>query len=225
MNFKTRLGWGLSSLLIAAGAAAGFATAGASAASAATVCAPLASVSDVGYQSPIHGGLALDAVGWGGGQSAANACTGAQVNDRIVVWQTSHAGVAADFTPVLTTTGNYQLVYTPGNQVSVTAPLCISTVTDSEYAYARLRGCAGLTVTVNGATGQATMTAAAGNEWQNFKFVPQGDGFNQIEAVQELSPGPFVLNIKGWGGDGTQVISFPGTGAAENQIFERVFAP
>ena len=188
-------------------------------------CAPLATVADHGYQVPFAGGLALDAVGWGGSGARATACTGALVNDGIVVYNTAHAGVAADFTPVQTTTaGLYSLVYTPGNYVSLANPLCVSTVTDVLRAYARLRSCGDVTVTYNSATGQATLVGgAANNEWQNFKFADAGDGFFQISASTEATPGPFVLNDKGFSKVGP-VISYTPT-SGENQIWETVTAP
>lgn len=222
-----------------AGAAVAVALAGAGfalavpAAHAATVCATLSTNNVHHYVSPIHGGQALDAINWGGSGSAAAACTGAVVNDNIKTWVNSHAGAAADFTPVPTTVaGTFQLVYTPGNKVSTTAPLCVSTVLDQKGAYARLRPCAGLAVAVDGGTGLATITAGAGNMWQDFSAVNEGDGFFQLEATQETTP--YSLNIKGYGGSGTQVISWtpfgagfcsdnnPGTPCAENEIFERI---
>lgn len=220
----------------------------ASSASAATVCAPL-TTHDNSFVSPIHSGEALNAINWGGGGSLAKACTGALVNDEVKVWH--NGGAPSDFTEVLVTAGTtglgvptactstapcVQLVYTPGNQVSTTNPLCVSTVLNQLGAAARLRPCAGLTVNVSG--GFATIVNAAptsagtvtnGNQWQDFNFDQQGDGFWEIEAVAEGSPGPFSLNISGSGGNGTQVISWHPlvndncvfmAGCADNEIWE-----
>jgi hypothetical protein len=146
----------------------------------------------------------------------------------VKTWQVSNASIASDFTaePVGTSPTEFQLVYTPGDQVSTTAPLCVSTVLNVSGSYARLRGCAGLSVSVNpsGIASLVQATGGNGNQWQDFNLGPSvGDGFNQIEAT--LSPGPLCLNIKGWRGNGTQVISFPSTGSAQNQIWEQVAAP
>ncbi len=198
-------------------------------ASAAPVCAPLTTV-DHSYVSPIHFGQALDAINWGGSGHASTACSGALVNDNIKTWTYHGAGVAADFTAVVTGVGIAQLVYTPGNQVNVGNPLCVSTVLDSKGAFARLRPCAGLTVTVDAVTGNAAIAATTGNQWQNFSGVSEGDGFVQLEAVHE--PVPYSLNIAGFGGSGTQVISWTPlvadacednsalTPCSENEIFE-----
>lgn len=221
MKLRTRLGFALGSLGLIAG---GIAVA-APAASAATVCAPL-TTTDHTFASPIHLEQSLDAIGWGGSGSRLTACTGAVVNDNIKTFQYSSAGVAADFTPVATSATTFQLVYTPGNEVSTTAPLCVSTVLDQRGVFARLRPCAGLAVTVSTVTGNATIVPGAGNQWQNFRFSSVGDGFSEITATQEPAPGPFSLNIAGYGGNGTQVISWTpfatctGLGCAENQIFE-----
>lgn len=229
MKLRTRFGLLIGGLGLLAGGIA-FAAPGASAAA---VCAPLATAGDHSYVSPIHGGQALDAIGWGGSGSKAMACTGAVVNDEIRTFQYPAASVAADFTPVATGIATVQLVYTPGNQVSTTAPLCVSTVLDQLKTAARLRPCAGLTVTVNLGTGLATIVPTTGNLWQNFSADAVGDGFFQLEASTEPAPGPFSLNISGAGGNGTPVISwFPlvnencgmNGSCADNEIFEALAA-
>jgi hypothetical protein len=203
---------------------------------AATVCAPLATNTTASWASPIRSEQTINASDWGGSGNPATACTGALVNDPVKTWQYSAggghvaAGAASDLTAVSTGGGHVQFVYTPGNEVSTTAPLCISTVLDQQGAYVRLRPCAGLTVTVNTVTGAATIVQTTGNQWQNFTVEPAGDGFDQIVATQEAPP--FALNISGYGGNGTQVISWPpfgtsgcsGMTCAENQIFEQLAA-
>lgn len=187
------------------------------------------------YVSPIHGGQALNAINWGGGGSKSAACTGAVSNDNVKTWHYPGSSVASDFTvvplggtvqPAVCTTfpatGCFQLEYTPGNQQS---GLCVSTVLDLKGAYARLRPCAGLATTGIG---------SVLNQWQDFTLVAVGDGFNQIEAITE--PTPYSLNIAGFGGNGTQVISWspmahdacsdgsPATVCSENEIFETLAA-
>lgn len=187
------------------------------------------------YVSPIHGGQALNAINWGGSGRLATACTGAVTNDNLKTWHYPGSSVASDFTaiplggtvqPAVCTTapatGCYQLEYTPGNQLS---GLCISTVLDLKGAYARLRPCAGLATSGIG---------SVINQWQDFAFIAVGDGFNQIEAI--LEPTPYSLNIAGFGGNGTQVISWtpmahdacsdgsPATVCSENEIFETLHA-
>lgn len=221
MRLMTRLGLAVGSLGLVAGS---LAVATAPGAAAAPTCAPAATVADHGYALPIGGNLSLDALNWGGGGSAANACAGAMVNDQIVVWQAAHAGVAADFTAVANGTGGlFSLVYTPGDQVSTSAPLCVSTVTDVERAYFRLRGCGDVTATYNAGTGTVTLAGTTpNNEWQNFSFPNAGDGFAQIEASTEGTP--FFANDRAFGGDGSPVISYTNT-TGENQIWAAISAP
>jgi hypothetical protein len=189
----------------------------------------------VGFQVPIRGGLALDALNWGGGGTKSAACTGAQVNNPIGVWKTNGASIAADFTKIPVTgltapeqalctangaTGCFLLEYTPANLQS---GLCVSTVIDRQGSFFRLRGCA------------PSAQGSGDNQWQDFAFVPTGDGFNEITAVLEPGPGPFVANDTAWGGNGTQVISWPPISSSltpcttshgcENQIWEQVTAP
>lgn len=198
----------------------------------------LSTAADFSYVSPIHypGGEALAPADWGGGGTISRACTGAIVNDNMVVWQygsgPGRVGVAGDLTPVPVTglssgdqakctadgaSGCFLLEYTPGKAQS---GLCVSTVLDQLRAYARDRGCAA--AVQDGTLGHAV------NQWQDFSFKPEGDGFFQIEAV--LEPTPYSLNIKGFGGDGTQVISWyplgscSGMGCSENEIFEQLAA-
>ncbi len=192
-----------------------------------------------GYQIPVKGGLLLDALNWGGGGSRAAACTGAQINAQVGVWKASGAGIAADFTRIPVTglaapdqakcvangaTGCGLIEYTPGNLQS---GLCVSTVIDRQGAFALLRGCA--SSLQDGTAGHAM------NQWQDFAFVPTGDGFFEITAVLEPAPGPFVLNDRAWGFSGSPIISWPPISSiltpcatshgCENQIFENATAP
>ncbi len=110
------------------------------------------------------------------------------------------AETAHTVTP-LTPAGGFQLEYAPGGLLS---GLCVSTVTDSSGAYAELRDCE---------------TAGVADPNQDFIYVAatETDGFSQIEAITETTP--YFLNVKGWAVDG-YVISYGGTGTAENQIWE-----
>jgi hypothetical protein len=199
---------------------------------------------DRSYQIPIHGDLALDALNWGGSGHAGSECTGALVNDAIGVYAAAHAGGPADFTQVFVPLANlssaqatacgsftavlsgcFELVYTPDDQAS-SSPLCVSTVTVVQGAYARLRGCTNVTESV--VSGAGVLSFATGsnggvNVWQDFALKPEGDGFNFIEAVLEPSPGPYVLNDAGFGGDGSHVISWVPS-MSENQLWEQVTA-
>lgn len=231
MRLRTRAAIGLASLgLIGAAIATG-----APGASADPVLPPggcaLGVATDASFVSPIHGGQALNASNWGGSGHASTACTGAVTNDNIKTWRYGGAGIASDFTPIplgstvqpaiCTTapaTGCFQLEYTPGKAQS---GLCISTVLDLKGAFTRLRPCAGLATTGIG---------SVLNQWQDFTLVAEGDGFSQIEAITE--PTPYSLNIAGFGGNGTQVISWSpmvkdacsdgslSTVCSENEIFE-----
>lgn len=232
MNIKRRY-FALAGALAIAG---GLAFAVAPVASATPSCAPTG-VSASSYVSPIHGGQALNAINWGGSGHKSTACTGALVNDNIKTWRYPAASVASDFTPVAVTglagsnltkctatgagfyPGCVLLEYTPFGQHT---GLCISTVLDLKGAFSRLRNCA--------SSLQDNTAGHVVNQWQDFALVPEGDGFWQIEAV--LEPTPFSLNIAGFGGNGTQVISWtplvmdacsdntPATPCAENEIFE-----
>lgn len=200
-------------------------------------CAPLTST-DASFVSPIFGGDAIDAIAWGGSNSPATACTGMQANDQIKSWPVAQAGVAADFTAVELTgptpspTGQYELVYTPGDEVNVASPLCISTVLDTLRTPALLRPCGDGTVVhydavSGGATLHATEAAATLNEWQTFSAPDVGDGFFQFEDTTE--PTHFSLNIKA-NGYGSPIISWFPVGTtvgghhydmtnSENEIF------
>jgi hypothetical protein len=236
-------------VLVFAGIGAGLVTSALPASAAGPCTAFTTPRADFGFQSPIHGGVVMDAVGWGGGGSAANACLGAKVNDQITIWQPTAgdghvgAGIAADFTPVavsfpagdnsaaalacgetgaqvVTTPSKcFELAYTPGNQNS---GLGISTITNVDGSFARLRTSASLDQT--GLSTPPTGFVPV-NQWQDFMTVPQGDGFSQLEAVLSTTSTKVYLNIRGWGGNGTPVIAYQSTGAAQNQIWEQVPAP
>jgi hypothetical protein len=202
---------------------------------------------DRSYQILIHADLALDALGWGGSGNPGSACTGAVVNDAIGVYATAHAGGAADFTQVAVPLANlspaqatacgsltavlsrcFELVYTPDGQVS-SAPLCVSTVTVTQGAYARLRGCTNVTERVvsglGGVLGFSTGGNGGVNGWQDFALKPVSASATGsfIEAVLEPRPGPYVLNDAGFGGDGSHVISWVAS-ASENQLWHQVTA-
>jgi hypothetical protein len=173
-----------------------------------------------GFQPP---GLSLDALDWAGTGNNGTCTTGAaQVNSLVGFWRAgaTHAGCAADFTEVAVTaavpggepagTTAVQLQYAPGGLVN--ASMCVSTVTDVQGAFARLRGC-----------------VAGGNPWQDFLLIPKGDGLFQIQAFTgplpaagtdgAVAPGYF-LNDKRFGGNGTPAISWTST-TGENQLFDR----
>lgn len=210
MRKFTRLGLWLSAAALAAGSGIAFS----STADAATA---------ISYQTPVKGGLLLNAANWGGtGSKAATIGGNGVVNDRIDVWSPGNASVASDFVDVpvtgLTTaqqnlctangaTGCFKIEYAPAGHLS---GLCVSTVTAVQGAYARLRGCA------------ATDQSGGANVWQDFAETLGGDALNQLQAV--LEPGAFVLNDKAWGGNGSQVISWPSASGmgSENQLWEKV---
>lgn len=164
------------------------------------------------YDAPLHGGMDLDALNWG-----INPQTGTSYNDEVAVWAEPTAGRAADF--VLVPVSSSAIGWTAANKgfliefapKSVLSGFCVSTITDSDGAFARLRPCAQNAPTVANPTFSV-------NPWQTFTEVPQGDGFFQFEAVYESVPK--FLNVKGFGGSGTPVVSYHSTGNAENQIWE-----
>ena len=236
MNTKRLAQW-LGAAVLATGAA--LITAGpASAAPALPPGGCTAGSGAVGITSPIHFGQLVDMSNWGGGGSAATACTGAVINDRAISWHTPGAGVAADFTFIPVTglnaaqqakctasgsPGCFLLEYTPGNAQS---GLALSSILNEPGTYMRDRVMA--SSVQDGSAGHAV------NEWQDFAKVPTGDGFYQLETV--LSTSGFVgsVNIKGGGGNGSQIISWfpigasgcvPGQNCATNEIFETVAAP
>lgn len=173
------------------------------------------------YQTPVRGGLLLNASKWGGeGSKAATIGGHGVVNDPIDVWSPSNASVASDFVDVPVTGlsdgaattcsgagGCFLIEYAPAGNLS---GLCVSTVTDVKGAYARLRGCA------------PSNQAAGFNQWQDFAETQGGDALNQLQAV--LEPTPYVLNDKAYGGNGSQVISWSSTSGmgSENQLWEVV---
>lgn len=219
MKIPIRIGVALSALGLLAGSVA--------------VAAPGASAAtDLSFQTPIHGGLLLNASNWGGeGSKAGTLLSGGVVNDAIDVWVPASASVASDFTIVpvsgLTTeqqtactgggaTGCFLIEYTPGAE---STGLCVSTVSDTLGAFARLRHCAAPVQ-----DGAAVIGHGPVNQWQDFAETFGGDQLNQLQAV--LEPTPFVLNVKAFGGKGAQVISWTSVSGfgAENQLWEHVTA-
>ena len=184
------------------------------------------------YTVPVKGSLSLDALGWAGTGSPATCTTGAAVVNAQVGFYTAGAvyppgaGCAADFAEVNVTAaatvsafatflaahpgslGPFLLQYAPNG--ITTASACVSTVTDVQGAFARLRTCAG--------TGTLGGVGSVANMWQTFALVPNGDGFYQIEAFTETTP--YFLNDKGFGGKGSPAISWVST-TGENQLFDR----
>lgn len=165
------------------------------------------------FNVPLKGGFDLDALNWG-----INPQTGTSYNDEVAVWSQASAGRAADFVqvpvnstvvssgpavPSAASTHPFFIEFAPKGVLS---GYCVSTITDAQGAYARLRLCA------------ANASSSSFNPWQSFVEIPQGDGFFQFEAYGENVP--YVLNDRAWGGNGSPVISYPGQGAAENQIWE-----
>jgi len=158
----------------------------------------------VGYTD----GVALDALGWGGTGTAASCATGtAAINDEVGVWETSRAGCAADWdvltvTAATTTTpAVVRLEYAPDGNLS---GYCVSTVTDVERSYARLRPCA---------------NPGTVNQWQDFTETAAASdipGAVVLEAASE--PPVYALNDRAFGKDGSPVISWPPT-TGENQLW------
>lgn len=181
------------------------------------VPASAATVSQITLPVGYPAGVALDALGWGGTGTPASCTTGAAaVNDEVGVWNTASAGCASQW-DILIAAGQtapdvVQLEYAPDGNTS--AGLCVSTVTDVQGAFARLRPCA---------TGL--------NEWQDFTEVAAHSDIAGAVILQAgLEPLPtaasntttatagFALNDRAFGRDGAAVISFPPT-TGENQLW------
>lgn len=159
----------------------------------------------VGYPA----GVALDALGWGGTGSSASCTTGAAtVNDEVGVWNTAAAGCASQWSIVIaagqTLATVVQLEYAPDGNTS--ADLCVSTVTDVQGAFARLRPCA---------TGL--------NPWQDFSEVAVASDIAGAVELRAEGAGvagwtAYNLNDRAFGKDGAAVISYPPT-SGENQLW------
>jgi hypothetical protein len=186
------------------------------------------------YDTPVQGGMDLDALNWGGTGRPGTA--GGVVNDPVVVWSDAGAGAAGDWdvirepagevltesvspvVPVAPPSGEpAEIVYAPDG---VASGLCVSVVTSTVRAHAALRPC------------DMSFTAAVDptyNPYQTFYLRPATDGDGEFTVFENVidytgvtGGAGLVLNDMRSGGNGSPVISYPAgaDGTTPNQLWE-----
>src|SRR5260370_34168459 len=188
---------------------------GALPAHAATPVTP-ALVVDVQITLPIHGGVAMDALNWGGTGQATGNCTEAVINDSIGVYNAAGAGCAShlDIVPLTGTNAApdpFEILYAPNGAIPVTGSLgaapngyCVSTYANVPGTHYRLRGCSAVLTGTNAAP-VATVTGV--NPWQDFTEI--SGQFDSSAVLIGATGQTMYANDKGYGGDQSPVISWP----------------
>lgn len=151
----------------------------------------------------------------------------------IIAWHLGSGDPAGDFTvvPASGGTGTYQIEYTPytslGHAEAVTSG---SSLTGAEAAYDQTTGdplyCVSAVSSQSGTQAQLRGCAKTTNEWQDFAAVPKsgGGGHAMLEPTYG-TPGvaagksPLALNDKGYGKNGSPIISYAATGTWNEEFY------